>query len=305
MREQGLAARRKKRRRATTRPGKGRWRAPDLVRRDFPAARSTASGTATAPRSPPARASSPGLGDGHGLPAGAGVRAAASIMTRSWPTARWPWRWRCAAARCPASSCTPTRAASTPPGLFRQACAPAVGPPVDGPARVRAGQRGHRVLALHPGVRAARGWSTSPPGQQPGPGSRPGSRTTTAPPALRAGHDDPGPATSRHWSREGSLKMPAASPPPSDRPVLGPVKVVPPRGLRPCGGSTWTAPALRRYMAATKKQGQSKISQIEVSTLSGEPRRMDRANVEAGVQHSHWHGDVLPIVAAGSVGLVG
>jgi transposase InsO family protein len=39
MREQGLAARRKKRRRATTRPGKGRWRAPDLVKRDFPAAK--------------------------------------------------------------------------------------------------------------------------------------------------------------------------------------------------------------------------------------------------------------------------
>ena len=38
MRELGLAARRKKRRRATTRPGKGRWRAPDLVKRDFPAA---------------------------------------------------------------------------------------------------------------------------------------------------------------------------------------------------------------------------------------------------------------------------
>jgi putative transposase len=38
MREQGLAARRTKRRRATTRPGKGRWRAPDLVKRDFPAA---------------------------------------------------------------------------------------------------------------------------------------------------------------------------------------------------------------------------------------------------------------------------
>ncbi|MGH3411373.1 MAG: IS3 family transposase [Streptosporangiaceae bacterium] len=35
----GLAARRKKRRKATTRPGKGRWRAPDLVKRDFPAAR--------------------------------------------------------------------------------------------------------------------------------------------------------------------------------------------------------------------------------------------------------------------------
>jgi transposase InsO family protein len=39
MREQGLAARRKRRRRATTRPGKGRWRAPDLVKRDFPASR--------------------------------------------------------------------------------------------------------------------------------------------------------------------------------------------------------------------------------------------------------------------------
>jgi putative transposase len=37
MREQGLAARRKKKRRATTRPGKGRWRAADLVKRNFPA----------------------------------------------------------------------------------------------------------------------------------------------------------------------------------------------------------------------------------------------------------------------------
>jgi len=39
MRERHLAARRKKRRKATTRPGRGRWRAPDLVRRDFPASR--------------------------------------------------------------------------------------------------------------------------------------------------------------------------------------------------------------------------------------------------------------------------
>jgi putative transposase len=37
MREQGLAARRKKRRKATTRPGKGRWRAEDLVKRQFAA----------------------------------------------------------------------------------------------------------------------------------------------------------------------------------------------------------------------------------------------------------------------------
>ena len=33
----GLAARPEKRRKGATRPGKGRWRAPDLVKRDFPA----------------------------------------------------------------------------------------------------------------------------------------------------------------------------------------------------------------------------------------------------------------------------
>ena len=38
MREQHLAARRTKKRKSTTRPGRGRWRAPDLVKRDFPAA---------------------------------------------------------------------------------------------------------------------------------------------------------------------------------------------------------------------------------------------------------------------------
>jgi transposase InsO family protein len=37
MADQHLAARRKKKHKGATRPGKGRWRAPDLVRRDFPA----------------------------------------------------------------------------------------------------------------------------------------------------------------------------------------------------------------------------------------------------------------------------
>jgi putative transposase len=37
MRELGLAARRRKKRRSTTRPGQGRWHAADLVKRDFPA----------------------------------------------------------------------------------------------------------------------------------------------------------------------------------------------------------------------------------------------------------------------------
>ena len=40
MREMGLAARPGRRgRKGTTRPGRGRWRAPDLVKRQFPAAR--------------------------------------------------------------------------------------------------------------------------------------------------------------------------------------------------------------------------------------------------------------------------
>lgn len=38
MAEMGLAARPKKKRKGTTRPGKGRWRAPDLIKRDFGAA---------------------------------------------------------------------------------------------------------------------------------------------------------------------------------------------------------------------------------------------------------------------------
>ena len=37
MREQGLAARRRRKRKSSTRPGKGRWRAPDQVRRKFAA----------------------------------------------------------------------------------------------------------------------------------------------------------------------------------------------------------------------------------------------------------------------------
>jgi putative transposase len=64
MREQGLAARRKKRRRATTRPGKGRWRAPDLVKRDFPAQ----------------KINTRWYGDGTEIPTGQGKLYLASVM---------------------------------------------------------------------------------------------------------------------------------------------------------------------------------------------------------------------------------
>jgi transposase InsO family protein len=64
MRELGLAARRKKKRRATTRPGKGRWRAPDLVKRDFPAG----------------QVNRKWYGDGTEIPTGQGKLYLASVM---------------------------------------------------------------------------------------------------------------------------------------------------------------------------------------------------------------------------------
>ncbi|SRR5579875_62377 len=64
--------------------------------------RSTASGTASAPGSAPRKASSASARPWTWPPAGCPGSPSASIMTRSWPTARWPWRWRSGAARCPA-----------------------------------------------------------------------------------------------------------------------------------------------------------------------------------------------------------
>jgi putative transposase len=64
MRDQGLAARRKRRRRPTTRPGKGRWRAPDLVKRDFPAG----------------QINTKWYGDGTQIPAGEGKLYLASVL---------------------------------------------------------------------------------------------------------------------------------------------------------------------------------------------------------------------------------
>jgi transposase InsO family protein len=64
MRELGLAARRKKRRKGTTRPGKGRWRAPDLVKRDFPAG----------------QINTKWYGDGTEIPTGEGKLYLASVL---------------------------------------------------------------------------------------------------------------------------------------------------------------------------------------------------------------------------------
>ena len=44
----------------------------------------------------------------------------------------------------------------------------------------------------------------------------------------------------------------------------------------PCGGSTWTTPALRRSYRARETAGGNKIRITRVSTVSGEPRDADR-----------------------------
>jgi putative transposase len=64
MREQHLAARSRKKRKSTTRPGKGRWRAPDLVKRDFPAA----------------QVNRKWYGDGTEIPTGEGKLHLASVL---------------------------------------------------------------------------------------------------------------------------------------------------------------------------------------------------------------------------------
>ena len=64
MAEQHLAARRKKKRKGMTRPAKGRWRAPDLVKRDFPAA----------------QVNTRWYGDGTEIPTGEGKLYLASVL---------------------------------------------------------------------------------------------------------------------------------------------------------------------------------------------------------------------------------
>ena len=97
MAEQRLIARGRRGRRGGTRPGKGRWRAPDLIGRRFAAA----------------QVNRKWYGDGteivtdegscswtacwtwpHG---GWSASPWAPITTPNWPMRRWPWRWRCAA----------------------------------------------------------------------------------------------------------------------------------------------------------------------------------------------------------------
>ena len=150
---QHLAARPRRRRRRATRPGKGRCRAPDLVKRDFPAA----------------RVNRKWFGDGTEISTAVGKLHLALVMDvasgrvlgfalSDHQDAQLP---------CSALAMAVAVRGGQVPGVILHtdqgsegrrdvpAGMPAAGRlPVDGPARVGTGQRRHRVLALHHRVRA-------------------------------------------------------------------------------------------------------------------------------------------------------
>ena len=180
MRELGLAARRKNKRRAATRPGRGRWRAPDLVKRDFPAQ----------------QVNTKWYGDGTEIPTGQGKLYLASVMdmasrrvlgfalgehhdaqlaysalvmavtvrggqvpgvimhTDQGSVGSTPRPW---SARSAPGWASPSRWAGPGPHWTTRSSSPGTPPSSSSSAR----------------------WNTSPPGQRPGPGSPHGSRTTT------------------------------------------------------------------------------------------------------------------------------
>ena len=128
--------------------------------------------------------------------------------------------------------------------------------PVHGPARVGAGQRGHRVLALHPGIRAALAAALRDQGRGPGPGQWPGSRTTTTsagtPPWACCSRS----AMNRHLRPGRQPEMPALL----RRQVSA--------GTQPCQGrsSLDRACAPAEY-GSSREARTGKISQVKVSTL--------------------------------------
>jgi len=171
MAEQHLAARRKRRRTGTTRPGKGRWRAPDLVRRDLPAE----------------KINRKWYGDGTEIPTDEGKLHLVSVMdAASRRIAGFALGERhdaqlaygaLAMAVAVRGGQVPGVIMHTDQGSEGSASVPGSLPaafhfPVDGQARLGAGQRGHRGLALDPGSRAALTRALRHPGAGPGQGRR-------------------------------------------------------------------------------------------------------------------------------------
>jgi transposase InsO family protein len=184
MAEQGLAARRKRKRRSTTRPGKGRWHAADLVQRDFPAQ----------------KINTRWYGDGTEIKTGEGKLYLASVLDMAsrrvlgfalgehHDAALAYGALAMAVAvrggRVPGVIFHSDRGSEYTAGAFRAAC-----------QRLSVcqsmGRPGSRwtTPSSNPGIppwnSSSAQWSSSPPRPRPGPGSPPGSTTTTTPAGTR------------------------------------------------------------------------------------------------------------------------
>jgi hypothetical protein len=191
MREQGLHARPNRRRKSTTRPGPGSWRASDLVGRQFAAEQlnrkwygdGTEIATAEGKLYPDSvldvasrRLVGFALGEHHD----AASAYAALVMTIAVRGGK----------EVIAGVVFHTDQGSE--GVHRRRLPrrlrPAGRAAVDGPGRLGAEQRGHRVLALHPGVRTAPGRFIHHPHRRPSSGGRLDRGLQPHPAALRAGH---------------------------------------------------------------------------------------------------------------------
>jgi putative transposase len=172
MAERRLAARRKKKRRSLTRPGKGRWRAPDLVNRDFGAA----------------RINKKWFGDGTEITTDEGKLYLASVLDiasrrvlgfalSGHHDAQLAYGALAMAAAVRGGQVTGVimhtdYGQRVHRGLLPRCLHQAGDPAVHGQARLSPGQRRHGVLALHPGVRAALAGALRDQGAGPDPDRR-------------------------------------------------------------------------------------------------------------------------------------
>jgi putative transposase len=233
MRELGLAARRPRRRRSATRQGKGRWRAPDLVRRNF--------GTPAVNRK--------WYGDGTEIATAEGKLHLDSVLDMGSRRVlgfalgeHHDARLACGAlamavavrgGRVPGVILHTDQGSRIHRAVLPAGMRTAGHHSVHGQARLGPGQRRHRVLALHLGMGAAARAALRHPGAGPVGGGGLDRGLQHRPPAFRPGHAQPGRLRTGPGGRGGSLRCPLPATPGS-------------AGARPCPGRSSSGhPALR------------------------------------------------------------
>jgi putative transposase len=191
MREQGLAARRRTRRRSTTRPARGRWRAPDLVKRDFAAE----------------RINQKWYGDGTEIRTAKGTLHLASVLnmaSRRVVGFALSEHHNAALAYGALAMAVAVRGGSVPgvimhtdqgseytAGLFRAACGRLRIRQSMGRPGLSPGQRGDRGMALYADLRAAVAGNLCHQGSRPSPGCRLDRPLQPAQATLRVRHAQP------------------------------------------------------------------------------------------------------------------